>query len=643
MKKFLALAMACLLVFALFACTGKTEEGSTETGSTTEKPLIGVCMIDLSQSIYETQAAALVAAFPDCDVQVAVADSDVSTQINQINTFALMGAKMIVIVPTEIEALTDAIIKAHDAGCKIVISGAANSNTALDGYYDTCTVSDEYLIGCYTAMVAKTWVESHLEQLGGADGNWEMAFLESSLNDDCVYRTNGMESVINPYLTNRDGAFVDAMGNVVDEANKVANPAYSEVLANHYKGAKAEMDMADTGITVASILTTNPNTRVFLCFNSLASTNGGQYVVDHYADQLSEFAFFSAGVLGSEPEYLVGSLSETEGTRSVFRGACQFGSGEVSETLARLAKAVMYGQLGVDYVTNTPDGVALWWTVDKQWSGEEADYMLHFNIGNEATVQPYDPVALIHDAGTTIYWDSINGFAPETEEETPAATAAPEATTTAAAAPVQPGEYAFTEEVANVGTFEWKITLNADSSYIIAQANEGMGNPTWTGTSWVDNGDGTFTTVAAEGSSTKIAGFWEADGSIVWAALNDNHCVPVKYDGYADTVAAFGLAGAAAAVTTQAGEYKFTEEVPSVGTFEWTITLKDDGSFVIAQANEGMGNPTWTGTSWVDNGDGTFTTVAAEGSSTKIAAFWQADGSIDWVNNGDGTVTPVGY
>lgn len=291
-------------------------------------------------------------------------------------------------------------------------------------------MSDEYLCGAYVAMIAKNWIETHEEQLN-ASGDWELAFLESSLSEETIKRGRGEQSILEPYLKDWEGNYVDASGNPVDEANRVENPAYCQLAVDHYKGVIVEQDQQNGGLNVASILTTNPNTRVFIAYNSLASTQGGQYIVDNYPDQLDEFAFFSAGVMGNEADYMVGAVADTDGvTPAIMRGACQFGvsaaGGEVADSVARTAYAILYGEEGVDYFKRNPDGIAAWWTVDEAQGGGTA-YVAHFNIFSGATVQAFDPIDALNDENTVVYWNSTDGFVPEEKLEAPPTGNAPQA------------------------------------------------------------------------------------------------------------------------------------------------------------------------------------------------------------------------
>ena len=546
MKRLLALLLSVLLVLTLFAgCGSGSETGDTPKPTetlTNEKPdvkkqdlaLVGFCSTSMSESIYVLEQEALEKIFDGkASVQTVSCDQSSATQIQQIKTFVTMGADLIIINPTDIDALSDAIIEAHEAGCKVYINGAT-SDSLSEEYYECCTVSDEYLCGAYVAMIAKNWIESHQEQLD-ASGDWELAFLESNLAEETVKRSIGEKSILEPYLKDWEGNYVDASGNVVSESEKVANPCYSELAAAHYKGVSVEQDQANGGLNVANILTTNPNTRVFIAYNSLASTQGGQYIVDNYADKLDEFAFFSAGVMGNEADYMVGAVSATDGvTPSVMRGACQFGvsaaGGEVADSVARTAYAIMYGEEGKDYFKRNPDGIAAWWTVDEDW-GDAAAYVAHFNILSGATVQAFDPIDALTDSNTVIYWNSKDGYIPEENEEQQQGTASGNENTGAVenagpASPVEAGEYTFMETTP-FGEIKWTVTLNGDGSFVVSQPdNASMGNPTWTGTAWVDNGDGTFTTPDCQGEGPQIADFWK-DNGITWKDNGDGTVSPV--------------------------------------------------------------------------------------------------------------------
>lgn len=623
MKRALALILSMLMLLCLFTgCGGDAE--TPEAAADGEKPLVGVCMQSMSQSIYVLMAEALTETLSDCDVQIQSCDDDVSTQIQQINNFALLGADMIVICPTEIEALTDAIQNAYDSGCKILINGSTGDSGALDGYYSTCTVSDEYLIGNTVGMVAKKWAEQHMEP----EGDWEVAFLTCSLSDDTIKRSEGLKTVLNEYLVNFEGEYVDEMGNVVDEANKVPNPAYSQLIADHYTGIEIEQDMAVSNVTtVSNVMTQYPNVRLFICYNSLASTQGGQYIVDNYADELDEFAFFSAGVMGDEADYMVGSLGY-EGTESVFRGAAEFGGGDVAGELAQLAYNVMYGEAGVDYAVQTPQGIGMWWSVDADWSGDGVAYLANCDIVNAVTVQDFDPVADLKDAATTIYWDSENSYneaAQEDAGETAEASEEPEVTYELVVEPIVAGEYKCDELTPFDFYVYWTVTLNEDGTYSIFEENSAMGNSTYTGTEWTDNGDGTLTTGPMEGDARPMAGWFDADGVGTWGYIGDGMLVGIEEG----SDAASDEAGGEAAAVENGYLYEFEG---LMGTETMQIVLNDDGTCLMSLPGNVMIVDVYEGT-WSQDGD----TVTITGfTNVDSSSPYAKPGLWSWIDSATG-------
>ncbi len=643
MKRVLALTLSMLMLLCLFAGCGGGEtaeapaaEVQTEAAGE-ELDLVGFASVSMSESIYVLEEEALKEIFEGkAEVQTVSCDQDAATQIQQIKNFALMGADLIVINPTDVDALADAIKEAHDKGCKIYINGAT-SDSLSEEYYECCTVSDEYLCGAYIAMIAKNWIEAHADELSAANPDWELAFLESSLADETLKRTYGMESIVEPYLKDWEGNYVDVNGVIVDEANKVENPAYSQIAADHFAGVKVEQDQMNGGLNVANILTTNPNTRVFLAYNSLASTQGGQYIVDNYADQLDEFAFFSGGVMGNEADYIVGSVSD-EGVLSVMRGAVQFGvsaaGDSVADSVANTAYAILYGEEGVDYFKKNPDGIAAWWAVDEGWSPEGVASVAHFNILSGATVQAFDPIAALEDENTVFYWNSKDGFVEAATGAAAEGEASDEASAEAVVivgggAPVAAGEYSYMETTP-FGEMLWVVTLNEDGTAVVAQPdNATMGNPTWTAV-WTDNGDGTFTTAECQGDGPQIATFWE-NNSILWLALNGNNAVPVKSEDYAADVEEFG-------VPMPEGMYAYSETNAFGMAIDWTLLLNDDGTYVLSEVNDIVGQMSYDGTAYTQDGD----TVVCEAMVSGPAVFdWADPAGFTVTLNGDGTFTPV--
>lgn len=408
MKKIVPILLAFALCLSCLAACGNTDKQAESS------KLIGVCMQNKSSSISVLEEEALVEMFEPLgyDVQVASADDSASNQVAQLQNFILMGAEMVVVLPCEIETLEDALLEAREAGVKVVISGG--TGTISEDAYDAVSSDDEYMIGMYVASVAKTWVEEHMDP----DGDWEAAFLSSTISEDAKLRCLGEAQILEPWLKNAKGEYVTLMGEVVDESQRVENPVYCEMLAarvSSYNAACTEMDVSgDNRTVVAGVLTENPKVRVLIAYNSLASVAGSQYVMDTYPEaEQQEFAFFSGGVMGNEYDYLIGSVSDTAGTRSVFRGACQFGGGDAAGTLANLCYNVMFGEAGKDYGKANPNSIGLYFPVDAQLNGGNAALVC---FDTPSYVENYTYADILAKDGLMTYWDNLNGYNKNLQE-----------------------------------------------------------------------------------------------------------------------------------------------------------------------------------------------------------------------------------
>lgn len=204
------------------------------------------------------------------------------------------------------------------------------------------------------------------------------------------------------------------MGEVVSEAERIENPVYCEMIAERVTNladCTTEMDISgDNRSVVAGVLTDDPNVRVIIAYNSLVSTAGSQYIMDTYPeDEQDEFAFFSGGVMGDEYEYLIGAVSETSGTKSVFRGACQFGGGDAAATLANLAYNVMFGEAGVDYGKSNPNSIGLYFPIDAELNGGNAA-LACFDTSPHIESFTYEEV--LARENLMVYWDEQNESFP---------------------------------------------------------------------------------------------------------------------------------------------------------------------------------------------------------------------------------------
>lgn len=204
------------------------------------------------------------------------------------------------------------------------------------------------------------------------------------------------------------------MGEVVSEAERIENPVYCEMIAERVTNladCTTEMDISgDNRSVAAGVLTDDPNVRVIIAYNSLVSTAGSQYIMDTYPeDEQDEFAFFSGGVMGDEYEYLIGAVFETSGTKSVFRGACQFGGGDAAATLANLAYNVMFGEAGVDYDKSNPNSIGLYFPIDAELNGGNAALVC---FDTSPYIESFTYEEVLARENLMVYWDEQNESFP---------------------------------------------------------------------------------------------------------------------------------------------------------------------------------------------------------------------------------------
>ncbi|MGN1343822.1 MAG: substrate-binding domain-containing protein [Traorella sp.] len=397
MKRGLIYSAACLVAFGAMASLSSCDN----------REIIGVSLPNQSTSLNVGIGERVKNAFPDYNVKVQSADDSSSSQRQQIDNFITMGAKMIVLAPVEVETLTDSLLKAREAGIKIVISGA---NNAVEGTYDAVTVSNEFLVGNEIAYLSKKWVESKYTK----SSDFDILVLKSTLSEDSIIRSNGMLAYKEQYLKNKNGQYIDIHNNVVDESQKVENPAYSELMANA-NTYEVEMGLNDTGRDlVANNLLIHPNIKVVLMYGSLFAAGGSQYICDNYADY-SNFGIFGGGVSGNEAAYLLGSLNNGvgqtvecggnvyKGVASCFRSAVSFGGEDAAASVSDLAIKVFTGEAGIDYESISNQTIGLWFT----YADEKGEALGCLTTENE-TVTNFDYYTSLSDGVASIKWTNIS-------------------------------------------------------------------------------------------------------------------------------------------------------------------------------------------------------------------------------------------
>jgi ribose transport system substrate-binding protein len=357
MNKKLSIVLAIILIAAtlLSACGPKATEAPTAVATEvqTELPtevateaqmanIIAVCLPALDNPLMLGFQDAFKGAFgANSDVQVASADGNPNTQATQVQNFTAMRVKFMFVMPVESSSLVPSLIAAREAGVIVLVAGGDPGNADA---YDSVMMMNQYLSGWYEAYMAKQWVDATYPD--AADGSIETVIFESTLNTEAVNRSAGEKMIAEPYLKNVNGEYIDEAGNVVTEANRVANPAYSSKVTV-VQVVQAEMFQAGQ-TAMQNVLTTNPNVKLVLSYAGDGGMGASQAMLDEYAkgpgisviDDLNKVAVFGVGMIGAEGQAVVDSMTN----KTVFRGTIRFGGDLVGRTI-EFAGKMMNGDI----------------------------------------------------------------------------------------------------------------------------------------------------------------------------------------------------------------------------------------------------------------------------------------------------------
>jgi ABC-type sugar transport system substrate-binding protein len=234
--------------------------------------------------------------------------------------------------------------------------------------------------------MAKQWVDATYPD--AADGSIETVLFESTLNTEAVNRSTGMKMIAEPYMKNVSGEYIDASGNVVTDANKVANPAYSSKVVV-VQVVQAEMFQAGQ-TAMQNALTTNPDVKLVLAYAGDGGMGASQAIIDEFAkgpgvsviDDLNGVAVFGVGMIGAEGPAVLDSATN----KTVFRGTIRFGGDLVGRTMEFAGK-----MLNGDITKIIYDPLEIITVIDGQLMGVAIEDTEYFVI---PTGEPY-PVVLM--------------------------------------------------------------------------------------------------------------------------------------------------------------------------------------------------------------------------------------------------------
>lgn len=332
-KKLFIFAVFFMMSLVLFSCGEENKEIVALSLTSMDNPL----MVAFQES-FTTRFG------EEYDVRIGNANNDPNTQAVQIDNFITMQVKIIFVMPVETSSLVSKLEDARDAGILVFVAGTEPGESARDAV----AKMDQFLAGEYEALMAKEWVAENYPDAPA--GSIEAAVLVSTLNEDSIARSNGLKMAFEPYLKNVDGEYINLAGNVVTEANRVANPVYIPELR---KVAEVEASMFQNGqVATENLLTSHPNLKIVLCYDSDAASGASQAIMDSLNGASSTgYATFGVGMFGPEGDTLLASASG----EGVLRGCVAFGGGDLVGAMGDIVELMISGE---EYPVVTWDALA---------------------------------------------------------------------------------------------------------------------------------------------------------------------------------------------------------------------------------------------------------------------------------------------
>ena len=220
--------------------------------------------------------------------EVASADGDATTQIEQIENFVTMGAKLVVVMGVDPTGLTDVGKRAMEQGTAIVAF-----TTKIEGGETTYVGSaSEAEIGEGIAKLGSDWVDKTFADAG--DGEIEAVIFGYSGTPEAAERSEAIKTAL------ADNAklkitYMEPESNTLDAAQQAAE----------------------------NLFQTKPDTKLILCYNSGMSNGVNAYVMSggSAVKDKSQFATFGSDI----SEEIINNIMASENNESVVRGCVSLG------------------------------------------------------------------------------------------------------------------------------------------------------------------------------------------------------------------------------------------------------------------------------------------------------------------------------
>jgi len=301
MKRFIFGILSVMLALMSFsACQKKSKNAN-------EDILIGFCSVDTSSQFLADLTNATQANFAKDGIKMQIASAQLSsaTQIAQIENYATMGAKVIILLPADPTSCADAIRRAQRAGTKVLV---LNSDT---GVYDSIMHSDRLAIGKSSAQLAAKWINETFPN--AQPGSIEIALFENRDTPELSEHSDGMQEI-------------------TKMTDKVKVVQVFGGLGTNAQGQEA----------AASLFQSYPNVKAIICTVSEVAIGANAYVMrqDSKVKNISEFGIFAADYTSEIMQHIKDSASD----KSAYRGSVKFGGDDLPGDIYRLAKKMALGE-----------------------------------------------------------------------------------------------------------------------------------------------------------------------------------------------------------------------------------------------------------------------------------------------------------
>ena len=208
MKKYVALLLALLMVFALCACGAEKEPAANADGD-----MVGVSMPTKDLQRWnqdgDNMKAQLEAAGYQVDLQYGA--NDIPTQVSQIENMIANGCKVLVIAAIDGDSLGTVLAQAKEAGIPVIAYDRLIMNSDAVSYYATF---DNWLVG----VKQGEYIEEALGLKDAGDKTFNIEFITGDPGDNNInFFFDGAMSVLQPYLD--AGTLVCPSGQVAEKTD----------------------------------------------------------------------------------------------------------------------------------------------------------------------------------------------------------------------------------------------------------------------------------------------------------------------------------------------------------------------------------------------------------------------------------------